>query len=423
MQSSYKKINYKMRNKYYTNIKNCRICKSNKLQSVLNLGKQPAANNLHNNKSKIKDAPLHMKICRVCKTVQLSSTINPKFLFSNYYWVTGTSKIANNYAQTFYEFCKKRLKKRTFKVFEVACNDGTFLRSFKEKKCDVVGIDPAKNIVKNIKDLKIINNFFNFKVSRNIKKKYKNFDLVFARNVIPHVPNILSVIKGISNLIEEKSGIGAIEFHYGNIIQKELHYDSIYHEHYFYFTIKTLSHLLEKFNLNVFDVEKSPISGGSLVIFFSKFKRKKTKKLLMYEKLEKKEKVNSIDKWLSFGKKSKKHASTLYNLLKKLKKKDDSKIVAYGASARSSTLLNFSKINNKIIDHVLDKNKLKSNLYTPGTNILIKRYISKKTKIKKYKIILILAWNFKNEIIRDLKKNGFKGNFLLPLPKITSLKN
>ena len=72
---------------------------------------------------------------------------------------------------------------------------------------------------------------------------------------------------------------------------------------------------------------------------------------------------------------------------------------------------------------MLDKNKLKSNLYTPGTNILIKRYISKKTKLKKYKIILILAWNFKNEIIRDLKKNGFKGNFLLPLPKITSLKN
>lgn len=412
-----------MKTKYYTNIKNCRICKSNKLRSILNLGKQPAANNLHNNKSKLNDAPLHMKICKTCKTVQLSSTINPKFLFSNYYWVTGTSKVANRYAQIFFEFCKKRVKKKTFKVFEIACNDGTFLRPFKNKKCKVIGIDPAKNIVKKVKDLEIINNFFNYKMSESIKEKYNDFDLVFARNVIPHVPNILSVIKGISNLIEKKSGIGAIEFHYGNIIQKELHYDSIYHEHYFYFTIKTLSNLLKKFNLNVFDIEKSPISGGSLVIFFSKSKKKKSNILLKYENLEERNKVNSIYKWLDFGKKSKNHSHQLYNLLKKLKKDENSKITAYGASARSSTMLNFSKINNKIIDHVLDKNKLKANLYTPGTNILIKRFISLKTNLKKSNIILILAWNFKNEIIKDLKKNGYNGNFLIPLPKINLIRN
>ena len=408
---------------YFTNIKNCRICKSNRLSSILNLGNQPAANNLHKKNSKLKNAPLHMKICEACKTVQLSSTINPKFLFSNYLWVTGTSKVANSYAENFFQFCKRKIAKEKFKVFEIACNDGTFLKPFKRANCQTLGIDPAKNIVKNVKNLKIINDFFDYEISKKIKKEYKDFDLVFARNVIPHVPNILSVIKGIENLINEKSGIGAIEFHYGYTIQKEIHYDSIYHEHYFYFTIKTISNLLKKFNLNFFDIEKSPISGGSLVIFFSKTKKNKSQKLIFYEDLEKKEKVNSIAKWIKFGEKSKNHSLNLKKTIKKEKEKYGSKVVAYGASARSSTMLNFSKIDNKLIDYIIDKNRLKSNLLTPGTNILIKEYDSSKINFKNLKTVFILAWNFKKEIMKDLKRSGFKGNFIVPLPKTTISKN
>ncbi len=408
--------------KYFNNIKSCRICSHKKLKLILDLGNQPAANNLHKKNEIVKKAPLKLVVCNQCKTAQLSSTINPKYLFSKYLWVTGTSKGAKSYSKKFYNYCKKRIKANKFKVFEIACNDGTFLKPFEEANCSVLGIDPASNIVRNTKKKNIINDFFNFKKSQEIKKKFKEFDLVFARNVIPHVPNIKSVIKGISNLIEPKLGIGAIEFHYGSIIQKEIHYDSIYHEHYFYFTILTLSNLLKKYGLFSFDIEKSPISGGSLVIFFSKQNRTKSKILKSYEKKELQGKTNSIYKWSEFGNSSRNHSKKLKTIIENENKKNKSKLIAYGASARSSTLLNFLKISNKHISYILDKNNLKSSLYTPGTNLCIKKFDKLKFDFKSTKIILLLAWNFKKEIISEFKKNSYKGKFLIPLPKIKIIK-
>lgn len=403
---------------YFKNISRCRICNNKILISIINLGDQPAANNLHKKTKKLIYVPLHLKICIRCKTAQLSSTINPKNLFSKYLWVTATSKMANEYAQIFYQTCKKIIKKNKFSVFEIACNDGTFLRKFYDNGCNVLGIDPAQNITKSIKDLRIINGFFNYEKSKLIKKEYNNFDFVFARNVIPHVPNILSVIAGFKNLMNQNS-IGAIEFHYGKIIQQELHYDSIYHEHYFYFTIQTLSYLLKKFNLYIFDIKKSPISGGSLLIFFSRTKKSKSKKLIKYENLEKKDKINTVSNWVKFGKKSKKHAFDLNKVVKNEINKNNSLIHAYGASARSSTLLNFAKINNKHIKYIFDKNYLKKNLFTPGTDIKIKHFSNISYKLK---TVLILSWNLQKEIIQDLKKRKIFKKAIIPLPRIKIIK-
>ena len=103
---------------------------------ILDLGNQPAANNLHKKNEIVKKAPLKLVVCNQCKTAQLSSTINPKYLFSKYLWVTGTSKGAKSYSKKFYNYCKKRIKANKFKVFEIACNDGTFLKPFEEYNFD-----------------------------------------------------------------------------------------------------------------------------------------------------------------------------------------------------------------------------------------------------------------------------------------------
>ncbi len=397
------------------------MCDSKNLKKILNLGDQPSSNALRPTlKTKEKIIPLSILFCNDCKVVQLSSTANPKYLFNHYVWVTKTSKSAQDYAKIFCNRALKKSKENSF-VLEIASNDGTFLKPFIKKRKKVLGVDPAKNIAKiaNQEGVKTLPYFFTKKIADKIRYEYGKPDIIFARNVIPHVKNILSVIQGINSLLS-KNGTGIIEFHYSKIIQDEIHYDSIYHEHLFYFTVNTLTELLKKYGLFTFDVDRSPISGGSIVLYFSKCKRKISKNLNKLVYYEKRNKVNTLDKWKKFAKKSTSHSKKFKLIIKKLKKKHN--IIGYGASARSSTLLNFCNINNKIIDKIIDKNKLKKNKFTPGSNIKIVDYEDEIKNIDKYDLIVILAWNFEKEIISDLKKNNFKGNFLLPLPNKIRLK-
>lgn len=399
----------------YQNIKKCRLCSSKKLTKILNLKDQPSSNALRSSlKVKEKIIPLSILFCNDCKTVQLSSTANPKYLFNHYVWVTKTSKSARDYSKI---FCNRVLSKSLTNSFvvEIASNDGTFLKPFKKKKRKVLGIDPAKNIARIAeKDgIKTLPFFFNTKCANRLKKKYGSADVVFARNVIPHVKDILSVIKGIYNLLSHK-GTGVIEFHYSKIIQDELHYDSIYHEHLFYFTINTLMSLCQKYGLFAFDADKSPISGGSIVLYFSKTQKKMSKNLKNLITQENLKKVNYLKTWRLFARKSIKHSKNFKLKIQKLSKSHN--IIGYGASARSATLLNFCGINSKIIKKIIDKNKLKKNKYTPGSSIKIVNFDEEIKNIHKYSLVIILAWNFEKEIIKDLKKNNFKGKFLLPLP-------
>lgn len=399
----------------YKNIKKCRLCNSGNLIKILNLRDQPSSNTLRSSlRIKEKIIPLSILFCKNCKTVQLSSTANPKYLFDHYVWVTNTSKSARNYSKIFCDRVLRKSKNNLF-IVEIASNDGTFLKPFKKKNRKVLGVDPAKNIAKIARKegIETITSFFNVKCADKIKKKYGSADIIFARNVIPHVKDVLSVIQGMHNLLS-REGTGIIEFHYSKIIQDELHYDSIYHEHLFYFTVNTLTSLCKKYGLFAFDADKSPISGGSIVLYLSKTQKKKSKKIETLINEENLKRVNTLSKWKSFAKKSIKHSKNFKLKIKKLSKSH--KMIGYGASARSSTLLNFADINNKLMNMIIDKNKLKKNKYTPGSNIKIVDYEDIISNISQFELIVVLAWNFKSEIIKDLRSRGFKGKFLLPLP-------
>ena len=161
--------------------------------------------------------------------------------------------------------------------------------------------------------------FFDVNIAKKIEKEYGKPQVVIARNVIPHVEHIHSILKGIENILSEKS-IVVIEFHYAKIIQEELHYDSIYHEHLFYFTLNSISNLFNKYNLFPFDMDESPISGGSLVLYFSNKKRQYSQKLKKYFEIEKKEKTNSVYKWKDFSKKCMNHAKELKKIIDNYKK-------------------------------------------------------------------------------------------------------
>jgi hypothetical protein len=401
-------------------IKKCRICNGVNISSILNLGDQPPANSFQKTIAKQKRVPLNLLRCSDCFTLQLSATIKPSYLFTRYLWVTGTSDKVKKYR---YYFVKKIKNFHPFnkrKLLEVASNDGFFLEEFKRNKFKTLGVDPARNIAKiaNAKKIETLPKFFNSETSEFIKKKYFVPDIVVCRNVIPHVENIHSVIAGISKVLAY-DGKAYIEFHYAANLNKNLHYDYIYHEHIFYFTLLTIINLLKKHALHAVDVFKSPISGGSLVVVASKTKVPISKNLKTLLNNEKKQNINSYDYWKNFRQKCNNHKVKLVELIKNFIKKNK-KLAGYGASARSSTLLNYCKINNKYLHFVFDKNNMKNNLFTAGSNIEIKN--PKVKIIKSIDCIIILAWNFKDEIIKFFKKIKFRGTLVVVLPRIKIIK-
>ena len=247
----------------FESIESCRLCQSKKTLDVLDLGDQPPANSLYKaGETKPVSVPLRIVFCEDCSTVQLGESVDPQYLFREYIWVTGTSTTADQYSQ---EFAKNALAKCATdqpSVAEIASNDGTFLRRFLDSGCDVLGIDPAKNIadVATNKGIPTLAEFFTVDLAKRLVEEKGQKDIVFARNVLPHVKEILSVVDGIKTLLKD-DGVGIIEFHDAGLILKELHYDSIYHEHLFLFSLKTMSQLLAKYDLHVFDIMPSPISG------------------------------------------------------------------------------------------------------------------------------------------------------------------
>jgi predicted TPR repeat methyltransferase len=209
----------------YSNVNNCRLCGGAELLTILNLGDQPPANSLRNNLEVILlEAPLGIMQCLKCRIIQLNATVEPKYLFDNYVWVTGTSLAAKNYSE---EFAKKVLKsvnkKRPF-IVEIASNDGTFLRRFQDRGCKVLGVDPAKNIATIANDcgVETATEFFTYELSKELASKYGPADIVIARNVIPHVKEIHSIVEGMAALVDD-NGVVVIEFHYAKTIADELH--------------------------------------------------------------------------------------------------------------------------------------------------------------------------------------------------------
>ncbi len=399
-------------------MKKCRIC-GHKIKKIIYFGKIALVGNFYKKKTKQKKYDISLNYCLKCKHVQISEKLNPKLLFKNYLWETGISKSNILILKKLLSNLKKFGMNKNSKVLEIASNDGSFIKILKKRfNSFVIGVDPAKNLAKTANSQKIytINDYFNFKLSQSIKKKFSKFDFIFARNVIAHLSNPNSVFKGIENLIKDE-GIFALEVPHLLNIYKDNQYDNIFHEHVGFHSVKSIIDLCKLNKLKLFDVEKVDSQGGSIRCYICKVNSKKmiSKKVEGILKSEKKAKIFSGKILEKFKIKIKKHNSLMYNLIHKLKMKNY-KISVYGASGKGQALMQFLKIDNKLIDHVYDKSKLKQGRFTPGTNIKIKdpKYIS----IDNIDYLIILSWNIKDEIIKQERiflREG--GKFIVPFPK------
>jgi len=347
----------------------------------------------------------------------LNLLVNPKELFSHYVWVTGTSSAAQEYSYSFRDKILKYLPECR-SVLEIASNDGTFLKPFIDLGMEVLGVDPAQNIVDiaNEEGVRTICEFFSSSEAEKIVSKYckEGFDAVIARNVIAHTPNPVDMLKGISQCLSEK-GLAFVEYHDALHIMKEFQYDSIYHEHYSYFHLNSFMKAAMLADLKVVDHFRSPISGGASVIVIAKQNSTVDMSLSIEEKLhlDRVVGVDSEETWLQFSQKAILHSKQLYEQIDSQSQLGD--VYCYGSSARSNTMLAFAGIDKRQIKLIVDNNPLKQNKFTPGSGIPIK---SKEYLPKSNAFLVLLAWNFSSEITKKLIEDGYRNiTVLQPLPE------
>ena len=378
----------------------CRSCNNTDLKRVVSLGYQPLANNLINKKNEKCDLyPLEVNYCPKCHNCQLSVAVEPKKMFSNYLYTSSTSKVFRNH---FIEAAKKyskelKLNKKKSYIIDIGSNDGVALKPFIDLGFkNILGIEPAKNLAKlaNKNKIKTFNGFLE---KKNIKKIKKNADLILASNVFAHSDKLKEMADCMFSLLSKKGTI-VIEVQYLMNTLKDLTFDNIYHEHYNYWSLTSLTYFFNQFGAKIFKSEKIDTHGGSIRIYVKKDKSIKIDSSV--KKMLKEEESFGITRFTTYQKFGEKVYKIRENVLENIKelKKNNKTIIGYGAPAKATTALNFFGIS-KEIDFIVEDNNLKHNKFIPGVKIAIKS----KSHIKNKKnILIVLAWNFYN----DIKKNN-----------------
>jgi SAM-dependent methyltransferase len=359
--------------------------------------------------------PAELMFSKSSNLAQLNTIVNKKILFPKEYpYTSSTTKILiDNFKELYNESSKLLDLEKEDLIIDIGSNDGNLLSNFKNKH-RVLGVTPeliGKLAIK--KGIDTILKYFDNSTTNFILNKYGKAKLITATNVFAHIDDVKNFIKNINRILD-KNGVFVSESHYFVELIKTLQYDTIYHEHMRYYSLTSLNYLFKKYNLRIFYAKSIPTHGGSIRVYVSRNKKKKidssVQKILKYEK-----KFFQAKTFDNFRTKVVNSKINLYTLLKKLKEKKKL-IYGVGAPSRATTLINYVGLNEDIISCILEiKGSYKIGKYMPGTNIpIVNENIIKK---KKPNYLLILSWHISDFLIKNFKKKGFKGKFIIPLPR------
>ena len=388
----------------------CIACYSRLISHVLDLGDQPLANYFLDIEKEIETYPLHLVRCRQCSHTQINYIVDRNILFRNYIYESGTSSTLRKYFKDLAElYNSKIISSSKRKVLEIACNDGFQLDEFKELGWETYGVDPAENLVKiSQKKGHTIDCKFWGKESISFLKDNK-FDLIVAENVLAHVTNPINFLQHCEKIMDTNTLL-VIQTSQANMYRNN-EFDTIYHEHISFFTIKSMCKVVKNIGCTVVNVYKPSIHGVSYV-----FEIKKGIQDVTLPMLEEEEQIGlyTYNLYNTYEKAIQKIKINSLNILNKYANKGFN-ILGFGAAAKGNVFLNYifdSKHNVLCPEFIIDDSELKQGMYTPGTLIpvtninILNRYINKKI------LIIVLAWNFYEEINTKIK-NYIKTNELL----------
>lgn len=397
----------------------CRVCGGANLDRFLSLGDIPPVNSLLKSRADIpgeKRFPLDVERCRTCSHVQLGMLLDPEDIFTDYSYFSGYADAVLAHGESLAEAYHKRgLVGGLSLVAELASNDGAVLKAF-QKHGPVLGIDPARNVAKvaNEKGVPTLAEFFGRALVPSVIAKAGRPRLVVARNVLAHVPNLVDFVGGVADWLAP-DGVFHVEVPYLVPMLRDLAFDTIYHEHLSYFSVSVLARLFRTAGLDLFDVEEIGLHGGSLVLRGClPGAYPATGNVQEFLNREDAAGLSTEAPYREFAVRVDTLRKSLPKFVADLRA-GGKRVAAYGAAAKGVVLTNTCQVGADLLDFVADRSPYKQGCLTPGMHIPI--VSPERIAIEKPDYLLVLAWNFFDEISRQLEpyaKSG--GRFVLPVP-------
>jgi methylation protein EvaC len=340
---------------------------------------------------------------------QLNEHPKPEKMFNeNYPFFSGSSSQMKDHFRLYSENLKKMFSKTKVKIIEIGSNDGTMLKNFDKDRYDILGFEPSKNVSDkaNSNGVNSLNQFFNQKNIENLRSHLGNTDIIYASNVICHVPDLDDLIKSVDRLLS-KNGIFVFEEPYLGSMFDKISYDQIYDEHIFMFSISSVKKIFDLYDFEIVDALPQTTHGGSMRYFIKRKNQGEiTSNLLSLIEKEKINKIDSIEKCIEFKKNCELSKAKVKSDLGKYKN-DGKSICGYAATSKSTTILNYCDIDYKIIDYICDTTPEKIGKFSPGMHIPIvdMSHFNNNTTDVAY----LFAWNHKHEIFK--KEKNYKGKW------------
>ena len=398
----------------------CRICKGRDLTRILSLGDHPPVDNFTDaaHLTGEKRYPLDVYYCRTCSLVQLLDVVAEDELFhGEYAYFSSASAPLVEHFRSYAEDLKREQLHEGDLVVDIGSNDGILLQNLVENY-RVLGIEPSANVaeVARKKGIETLNGFFTVEMAKNIVEKYGKATVVTANNVFAHIDDLDEIVRAVKELLTD-DGVFVSESHYLLDLIEHREFDTVYHEHLCYYSVKPLQHLFGRFRMEVTDVRRVDVHGGSIRVHA----QKKTGARIAPSvpellDLEEKAGLHALERFSSFQKEVEAIRDQLVSLVRGFRA--EGKIVsAYGAPAKGNTLLNFCGFTADDLKYVTDTTPYKIGRLTPGSHIPVVSPDILKTETPDY--ILLLAWNYRDFILekeKELRDRGTK--FIIPIPEV-----
>ncbi len=396
----------------------CQICGSTKLAPILFLGYLPPVNLMPTVGAAPKEQssfPAQLLICSSCRLVQLGLIVDPQILFPKEYpYTSGTTKILrDNFANLAIECQQLVSLKPSDLVIDIGSNDGTLLSNFKSL-CRVLGITPEDiGKVAVQRGIPTLQTYFDSRAVSQVLQKHGKARIITATNVFAHIENVHDVLKNILRILTS-DGVFISESHYLLSLVKTLQYDTVYHEHLRYYSLTSLKYLFDMHGLTITHVKRIPTHGGSIRVYATRSKKLKVRAIVA-NILDREKAFHESPEWNSFRNHVVGSKLKLLSLLSRIKK-NEHRIFGISAPSRASTLISYTGIDDGILDAVVEvKGSHKIGKYIPGTRIPILE--ESELFVKQPEYALLLSWHIAKELVPKLRDKGFRGKFIIPLPK------
>jgi hypothetical protein len=401
-------------------VERCQVCSGTDLESVLFLGYLPPVNHMRPIGSRPREEagyPAELLQCRACALVQLGLIVDPSILFPpEYPYTSGTTRILReNFAEMYREVSELYPMKPEHLAVDIGSNDGTLLSNFKNAGHRVCGIEPTLMAkLAQERGIESVMSFFNTGSVAEVKKRFGQARVITATNVFAHIEQPHAVVRGILDLLEPQ-GIFISESHYLPALIETLQYDTIYHEHLRYYSLTSLKHLLETNGLEIIHAKEIPTHGGSVRVYAAR-KGVYAVRPSVTALMQREEKMGIRDRALKdFKKRVVASKLELHALLAGIQQRGG-RIYGIGAPSRASTLVHYAGLDDGIIESVLEvKGSYKTGKYMPGTLIPVEDETRLFTDPPDY--ALLFSWHIADELMPKLRAKGFRGGFIIPLPK------